>query len=131
MAHDAHKAALIAALDRARSQLAVNAGALREDLDVGRRAHRSFERHRFTWLGGSAFAGVLLAMLSSRKKEIVITGKSRKNEGEKTAVKAGLLLGVLKITFDLAKPILLKWAGRRVADYVSHRAYRSQAGSRR
>ena len=119
MAHDARKAALIAALDRARSQLAANAGALRDDLDVNRSARRSFERHRFTWLGGAAFAGVLLAMLSRRKRKVVARG--RKHEGEKTAVKAGLLLGVLKIAFDMAKPTLLKWAGRRVAHYVSHR----------
>ena len=120
MAHDARKAALIAALDRARSQLAVNAGALRDDLDVSRRARRSFARNTVAWLGGGALVGVLLAKLPARTKKIAVDGMGRKHKGEGTAVKAGLLLGGLKIAFDLAKPMLLKWAGTRVADYIAH-----------
>ena len=126
MAHDARKAALIAALDRARSQLAVNAGALRDDLDVNRRARRSFSHNRVAWLGGATIAGVLLSRLTARTGKVVVNRKGRKHEGETSAVKAGLLLGALKIAFDLAKPTLLKWAGRRVADYVSQRTQGAQ-----
>ena len=122
MAHDARKAALIAALDRARSQLAVNAGALRDDMDVGRRASRSFSHNRVAWLGGAAFAGLLLSRLTAGTRKVAVNWRGRKAEVKDSAVKAGLLIGALKIAFDLAKPQLLKWAGRRVADYVSSRA---------
>ena len=122
MAHDARKAALIAALDRARSQLAVNAGALRDDMDVGRRARRSFARNSVAWLGGAALFGLLLAKIPARTKKVALNWRGRKAEVRESAVKAGLLIGALKIAFDLAKPQLLKWAGRRVADYLSSRA---------
>jgi hypothetical protein len=43
------------------------------------------------------------------------------------AEKAGLLLGILKLAFDLARPALTKWATKFVTDY----AYRKMGNSRK
>jgi hypothetical protein len=118
MAHDARKAELIAALDRARSRLAANAHALRDDLDPLARARRSFQRNGFAWVGGATLLGVLLARLPARTKTVTVDRRGRKVEDTRKAATAGLTLGVLKIAFDLAKPWLAGWISRRAASFA-------------
>ena len=116
MAEDQRKSELIAELARARSRIGANLGALRRDLDFPARAKRAVLKNPAAWVGGATLVGVLLARLPRRKKTAASrTGAEAQIVG---AGKAGLLLGVLKIAFDLSRPALAKWAGRRVADYM-------------
>ena len=115
MAHDTRKAELIAALDRARSRLAVNAGALREDLDPLGRVKSSYRRHGLAWLGGAALAGLVLAKLPARQKIVEVDTRGQKLRDTSKAATAGLLLGLLKIAFDLGKP----WLAERLASYAA------------
>ena len=117
MAEDQRKAELTAELALARSRLTVNLGALRRALDFPARMKGAVLKHPAAWVGGAALFGILLAKLPTRRKKIVVTadGKPAKIS---TAGKSGLLLGALKIAFDLSRPALAKWAGQRVADYM-------------
>ena len=117
MAENQRKTELTAELARARSRIGANLGALRRDLDFPARAKSAVMKHPAAWVGGATLFGVLLAKLPARKKKPVVHhgGVEAKIVG---AGKAGLLLGALKIAFDLARPAITKWASRRVADYM-------------
>ena len=117
MAENERKAELSADLARARNRIGANLGALRRDLDFPARVKSAVFKHPRAWAGGAALLGVLAARLPARKKKAVA---SRKNTEAQIvgAGKAGLLLGALKIAFDLARPAMAKWAGQRVADYM-------------
>lgn len=119
MAEEQRKAELTAELARARRRIGANLGALRHDLDFPARVKSAVMKNPTAWLGGVVIVGALLAALPGRRKKIVV---SRKTEAHMAnAGKAGLLLGALKIAFDLARPALAKWASRRVADYMDGR----------
>ena len=120
MAEEQRKAELTAELARARRRIGANLGALRRDLDFPARAKSAVLKHPAAWVGGATLLGVLLARLPARRKK---TAARHSGAAEKIATveKTGLLLGALKITFDLARPALAKWASRRVADYMDSR----------
>jgi hypothetical protein len=117
MAEDQRKAELTADLARARSRIAQNFGALRSDLDLPGRLKAGIAKSPIAWIGGATLVGVLLSKLPARRRNAVI-----KRDGSAAKVvsagKTGLLLGALKIAFDLSRPVLVKWVSRHVADYV-------------
>ena len=117
MAEDERKSELTAELARARCRIGANLGALRRDLDFPARAKNAVMKHPAAWVGGATLLGVLLAKLPARKKKTVVH-----HDGVEAKIvsagKTGLLLGALKIAFDLSRPAITKWASRRVADYM-------------
>ncbi len=119
MAENQRKAELTADLARARARIGASASALRHDLDFPARAKSAVLKNPAGWIGGAAILGALLATLPGRRRKAVV---SRKTEATiASAGKAGLLLGTLKIAFDLSRPMLAKWASRRFADYMDSR----------
>jgi len=126
MAEDDRKTELMADLDAARGRVTVNLRALRRDLDVPTRAKRAFARQPLAWIGGASFLGLMMTRIAFRKKQVVVVHKGKESTVEK-AEKAGLLLGILKLVFDLARPALTKWATKFVTDY----AYRKMGANRR
>jgi len=120
MAQDNDKAELIAQLAQARATISGNAVALRHDLDFPTRAKNAFKRSPIPWLGGAALLGLLVARLPRRTKTVApVAAKSKKEAVVEEAGKAGLVLGALKIAFDLARPALTRWATQRISDYVT------------
>ena len=117
MAEDQRKAELTAELAYARRRLTANLGALRRDLDFPGRVKGAVMKHPAAWIGGAALFGILLSKLPARRKKVVVTADGKPAKLAR-AGRTGLLLGVLKIAFDLSRPALAKWAGRRVADYM-------------
>jgi hypothetical protein len=91
-------------------------GALRQDLDVAAHLRRSFARHPALWIGGTVLLGLCLSRLFGGKKKTVTSRKGPEPELEKVG-KAGLVLGALKIAFDVARPVLIPWATRRFTEY--------------
>ena len=122
MAQGPRKSELIAELALARRSISANAHLLGRDLNFVSRAKRSVRRNQFAWLAGSGLVGFVLAKLPARTKKVVVDTKGRKApSAEKTVVKAGLLVTVLKLGLDIARPALTKWVTRRVADYANQR----------
>lgn len=127
MAEDERKTELIAALARTRSQITANVHLLGHDLDFAARARRSFARHPAVWIGGTVIIGLVVSRLLWPKRKPAVTRKTKEPELEKVG-RAGLLLGALKIAFDIARPILIPWATRLFAERFSpekNRGYRS------
>jgi len=119
MAEDERKAELIAALDRSRVHISGNVQALGRDLDFASRARRAFKTHPAVWIGGAVLLGLAISRLPLRRKAPSLAPrKSRSAEPAiEKAGKAGLMLGALKIAFDIARPTIMGWATRRVAEY--------------
>jgi hypothetical protein len=121
MAQEHDKAELIAELARARTIVSANFLALRHDLDFPARAKKAFKSSPLPWLGAAGVIGLIIARLPRRTKKVVTVFPKfkKKEEAIEKAGKAGLLLGALKIAFDFARPMLLKWVTQRVSDYAS------------
>lgn len=112
---DDRKSALIAQLAAQRTQLSQHAESVTESLDVRSRLKASFAENRVAWLAGAAFTGIVLSRLRPRR--------TVKTKGESTTVKAavgaGILLPMLKVAFDLARPTLISMFTARIADFTS------------
>jgi hypothetical protein len=117
MAEDDRKTALTTELAVARERVTANFHELRKDLDFPKRAKRAFARQPIAWTGGASLLGLILARLLFRGKKVVVVHKGGKAMVEK-AEKAGLLIGILKIVFDLVRPAFTKWATVLLTDFA-------------
>ena len=131
MAQADDKTQLIADLARARAQISGQVVALRHDLDFPTRAKAAFKRGPLPWLGGAAVVGLILSRLPGRKKTVVVPSRkgSQAEAAVETAGKYGLLLGALKVAFNLARPALTAWVARQVSEYAN-RGFRPTPTSR-
>ena len=121
MAQESRKSELIAELARARHGVSANVRGLRRDFDVGQRLETAYRQHSIAWLTGASLLGFVLARVSARRGKVVERPKGRKPAAEEKVVRAGILVTVLKIAFDIARPALTKWVRRRVAAYADQR----------
>ena len=115
----------MAELESARRRVTVNFRGLRRDLDLPTRAKRAFTRQPLAWIGGASFLGLLATRFAFRKQKVAAVRKGGEPLVEK-AEKAGLLLGILKLVFDLVRPALTTWATKFVTEY----AYRKMGTGR-
>jgi hypothetical protein len=121
MAQESRKSELIAELARSRQALAHSLENLRHTLDVKQRVSDAVTHNKMAWLTGASFTGFLFAKLSARRKSAPSGGRAAIVKSEQKVVKAGLIVTVLKLAFDLARPALAKWLTRRVTDYATQR----------
>lgn len=108
------KADLIAQLESARARLGVHSKGAQAHLHPGVKVREAFSRQRAAWLGGAALLGLMVTRLP-RTKKVVVRRKGGREEMAK-AGKAGMALGGLKLAIDLAKPLLIAWATKRIGD---------------
>ncbi len=111
---DDDKAELIAQLDKARAQFARSLGGLRRDADLGAHLKHSFTEHKAAWIGSAGIAGWVLSRLPARKKKVVV----HKNDGDKVKeiADAGVALAILKTLFALFRPLIMSFAGKKIAE---------------
>lgn len=118
MVENERKTELIAELAEARSQITGNFHGLKRDLDFASKARRAFKTNPAVWIGAAVVIGLVVARLPFGRKKVAPAPSWKRSESKvEKAEKAGLLLGALKIAFDIAKPTLMGWATRRVANY--------------
>jgi hypothetical protein len=111
------KAALIAELSRARADLARHSSGMRGAPKVGDRVNAGLARNRKVWLSGAALIGLILGRVPARTKTVPVGQLSRKDRDQfARAGKAGFFVGILKLLIDLAKPLLIAWATKRMGD---------------
>ncbi len=108
----------MAELEAARRRMTVNFRALRKDLDIPARAKHAFVRQPLAWIGGASFAGLIVSRFAFRRNKTVVVRKGGEPLVEK-AEKAGVLLGILKLVFDLVRPALTTWATRMLTAYAT------------
>jgi hypothetical protein len=115
MAQDERKTELTAELARSRSQITDQARLVGRDLDFASRARRAFARHPTVWIGSAALIGLFIARLPLRRKKAAPSRRTVEPVIEE-AGKVGLVLGALKIAFNIARPALITWATRQFAE---------------
>ncbi len=123
------KASITAQLDRARSRITFNRRELSGDLNVPARLKASIDDHRGVWLTVAGLVGLIIAKIPPRTKKVVLDRKGvvRKEQLEEVG-KFGLVLGVLKVVLNLAKPLIISWATKRFASGARGRADYRQRG---
>lgn len=114
---DDRKSALIAQLAAQRARLSRHAECVKESVNMGARLKANFAGNRAAWFGGAALLGVVLTRLGpGRTVKVKVKGEST---AAKAAVGAGILLPILKIAFDLARPALVSMLTARVTGFAA------------
>jgi hypothetical protein len=106
---------LIEQLARARAGLSESFGAIRTDVDVPAKLHRSFQRNKLLWLAGAAVSGVVLAKLPARKKKVYVKGDGEKKVRE--VAEAGIAIVVLKFALSALRPVVTSFITKKAADW--------------
>ncbi len=111
------KSALIREIARSRAELSAHAEGAGAHLHPGEKIQAGFVRHRFAWMGAAGLLGLILSKVGGSPKKIEVSKKGEKQVAKAGA--AGLMLGLLKIAFDLFRPMLTRWATQRVGAFAS------------
>ena len=106
-------------IELSRDRLERELEGLRYELDIPRRIRKSLQSQTAIWIGAAALIGVALTFLPSRKKEVYIDAKSGRPPKKHNLLEAGFLLGALKITATLLKPMLTKFIAGKMRDFAA------------
>jgi hypothetical protein len=106
-------------IDLSRDRLERELDGLRYELDIPRRIRKSLQSQTAIWIGAAALIGVALTFLPSRKKEVYVDAKSGRPPKKHNLLEAGFLLGALKITATLLRPMVMKFVANKIRDFSS------------
>ena len=110
------KVALIAQLDSHRKQLSASGHRIQGRLNAMRRFKENFAAYPWAWIGAAAVIGVILTRRRAPKLRVKRTSKA-----SETSIRAGIVLGALKLLFDLLRPVLIAQLTSRISGIASHR----------
>ena len=103
---------------RSRLRVAREVRGLCYELDFPRKIRRSFQRQTLLWIGAAAAVGLLLTIAPARRKKVYVDLKSARKPAGKL-LEAGFLLGALKITASLLKPVIVSFLKKKISAYAS------------
>jgi hypothetical protein len=106
-------------IDLSRDRLERELEGLRYELDIPRKIRNSLQSQTVIWIGAAALIGLALSFLPSRKKEVYVDAKSGRPPKKHNLLEAGFLLGALKITATLLKPMLTKFIAGKMRDFAA------------
>jgi hypothetical protein len=116
--HDEPAEELREEIARSRELVSRNLSGLRYELDFPRKIRRSFQTQTVLWLAAAVAAGLLFTVLPGRKRKVYVGLKSaRKSTGR--LLEAGFLLGVLEITANVLKPVIVSFLKKKVSAFAS------------
>ncbi len=115
--------------------MALHAGQVKYQADVGRRVKSSFREHVGIWLGGALVTGGAISMLPRREKKVYVnplskSGKSRLKEVEnaESPKKPGFWLTLLGLLMPIIKPIATRLLTKHLSSYLEAPAAPARAG---
>ena len=101
-------------LARSRERLERDLRGLRYELDFPRKIKRSFQQQTAIWIGAAAVVGTILVVLPRARKKVYVNVKGdAKPQGG--VMQAGFLLGALRLTATLLKPVIVSFITKRMA----------------
>lgn len=100
-----------------RPQMARHYAGIRQAASLSRRLRKSTSGHPSIWMAGAASLGWLLSRIPARKKRIYVDSLGDKKV--RRGFFAALIIGLLKIGADLAKPAVIAFASKKVADSLA------------
>lgn len=106
-------------IDLSRDRLERELDGLRYELDIPRKIRNSLKSQTAIWIGAAALIGVALTFLPGRKKEVYVDAKSGRPAKKHHLLEAGFLLGALKITATLLKPMLMKFVANKMRGFAA------------
>lgn len=114
---NARKAEIVARLDAQRPLLARHFEGIKRGANISRRLQRNATGHPTIWMAGAATFGWLLSRIPARKKRIYVDSVGQKKI--RRGFFAALLLGLIKIVADVAKPTIVAFASKKIADSLA------------
>jgi hypothetical protein len=99
---------------RSREYLERDLRGLRYELDFPRKIKRSFQHQTVVWIGAALVVGVILVVLPRARKKVYVKVKGQ-GKPEGGVVQAGFLLGALKLTATLLKPVVVSYLTKRMS----------------
>jgi hypothetical protein len=118
--HNKSPEELIDEIERSRQRLSRNLLALRDELDFPGKIRRSFRRQPAVWVAAATALGLFFTFVSRRKQKIHVDQKTG-GKSKSRLLETGFVLGVLRIAAGLLKPVVVKFAVRKMGDYASGR----------
>ncbi|MEK0444772.1 MAG: hypothetical protein RLZZ399_93 [Verrucomicrobiota bacterium] len=113
---DSRKAALIAEIEVSRSEIRSAARRFREAANVVERTRSHIGKNFGSWLVGSAFGGFLISQVFRITKRPSKSAAPHAGGAQGTGwAGSGMVLAVLKLALDLARPSLMQWVSSRIA----------------
>ena len=124
---------LIAELARARSGIALHAGQVKYQSDVGRRVKTSFRDHVGIWLTSALVTGGAISMLPMRERKVYVNplskvGKSKVKDVENPK-KPGFWMMLLGLLMPIIKPIATRLLTKHLSSYLEAPSGASKADS--
>lgn len=107
---------LTAEIGQSRERVARDLRGLKYEVDFPAKFRRSFRQQTVSWLSAAAAVGALIALAPMRKKKIYVNAKSGR-ESQKKLVESGVVLAVLKIVANLARPAIVEFVKTRLTDF--------------
>ena len=108
---------LIEEIARSRRRVARNLRSVRDELDLPRKIRQSVRRRPVGWIVGAVAIGLVLTSLTTRKKKIYVNAKTG-TKSKSALLEAGFILGVLRITAGLLKPVIVNLVKKKLGSYT-------------
>ena len=105
-------------IDLSRDRLERELDGLRYELDIPRKIRNSLRSQTAIWIGAAVLMGVALTFLPGRKKEVYVDAKSGRPTKKHHLLEASFLLGALKITATLLRPMLMKFVVSKMRGFA-------------
>lgn len=115
------KAALSAELERSRSRIAAHQIKLAQDLNAPAKLKANFSRNRGVWITAAILVGLVIAKLPARTKKVVVDQKGKRQKELEKVGQAGIAAGLLKVAFDVSKPMLVRFGKTAVNEFIARR----------
>jgi hypothetical protein len=106
------KQRIVLELARTRDELAEQSLFVRRNLDVNQHLANSVRQHSWVWMSVAAVFGWILSRLPARKKKVYIQSTNPQKEKR---VGSGLLKGVWTAMWSIARPVLVAYLTKRIA----------------
>jgi hypothetical protein len=112
-------ARLIDEIERSRQRVSRNLTNLRDELDLPEKLRRSFRRQPAVWIVGAVTLGLILTVISGRKKKVHVDAK-RGARSRSRLLETGFLLGALKVAATVVKPVIVPFLQQKVREFSQH-----------
>ena len=100
-------------IDLSRDRVGRDLDGLRYELDFPGKIRRSFRSRTALWFGAAVVLGLALTLLPRRTKEVHVDLKPGR-QPKKKILEAGFILGALKITASLLRPMLMRFVANKM-----------------
>ena len=116
--HNKSPAELINEIQQSRQRVSRNLLGVRDELNFPGKIRRSFRRQPALWIAALTASGLFFTFVARGRKKTYVDRRA-KDRPKTGLLEAGFLLGVLRIGAGLLKPVIVKFAARKMGEYAT------------